>query len=386
MTDLYRLDDLLEPGERDVRDRVRAWCDAAVVPGAAAAWESAAFRRELIPGLAALGVCGGAARGDGCPGLSPIASGLVSMELARADGSLATFWAVQSGLVIRAIDELGDAGQRRTWLPRLASLEAIGAFALTEPNHGSDVVALETRARRDGSTWVLDGAKRWIGNATIADLVVVWARDEDGRVGGFLVEGGVPGLTVDEIHGKASQRAVPQADLSLVGVRVPLDARLAGSTGFRDVARVLMLARSGIAWSALGHALAGYEAALAYAGERHQFGVPLARQQLVQARLVAMLGDVTATQLYCLRLGQIEAAGGLTDAIASMAKLFAARRARAVLAEARDLLGGNGILLERHVARHQADLEGLYTYEGTDAIQTLVVGRAITGLAAFAPG
>jgi glutaryl-CoA dehydrogenase len=336
-----------------------------------------------VPKLAELGVVGGAIAEHGCPGLSPVAAGLVSMELARADGSLSTFYGVQSGLVMGAIALLGSEGQRAEWLPRLARLEAIGAFALTEPNRGSDVILLETRARREGDGYVLDGAKRWIGNGTIADVVLVWARDDDGGVGAFLVERGAPGLSARLIEGKTSQRSVWQADLTLAGVRVPPSARLTGSRSFRDTALVLTPTRVGVAWAALGHALGAYEAALAYAGQRTSFGKPIAGYQLIQAKLARMLAEIVGMQLLCLRLGQLSADGRVTDGMASLAKMNNAAKARQVALDARDILGGNGILLEHHVARHLADLEGLYTYEGTDSIQALIVGREVTGQSAM---
>lgn len=380
--DLYRFDDLLSAEERDLRDRVRAFCERDVLPVINAFWERAAFPSELVPKLAALGVCGGTIEGYGCPGLSPLAAGLVSMELARGDGSLSTFFGVQSGLVMGAIYMLGSEEQRRRWLPRLATFDAIGAFALTEPTRGSDAIFLESTAQRDGDAYVLDGAKRWIGNGTFADVIVVWARGEDGAVGGYLAEKGAPGLAASPIGGKASQRAVGQAELTLRGVRVPVANRLPGGRSFRDTAAVLAPARVGAAWAALGHASAAYETAVAYATTRQSFGKPLAGHQLVQEKLARMLAEIVAMQLICWRLGQLMAAGRLTDGMAALAKMNNAAKARRIAADARDLLGANGILLEHHVARHQADVEALFTYEGTDAIQALLVGREITGVSA----
>jgi glutaryl-CoA dehydrogenase len=383
-TDYYQIDDLLTAEERTVRQRVREFCDREVLPVINRYWEAAEFPHELVPKLAALGVCGGTIAGYGCPGLSAVGAGLVCQELARGDGSLNTFFGVQSGLVMQSIYLLGSEEQRQRWLPRLASFEAIGAFALTEPRHGSDAVMLETRARRDGDGYLLDGEKRWIGNATFADLLVVWARDaETNEVGGFLVEKGAPGLEPRLIEGKTAQRAVHQAQIRLEGVRVPASSRLPGAGSFRETTRVLSATRQGIAWEAVGHAMAAYEAALAYARERTTFGKPIASYQLVQAKLVGMLAEITAMQLVALRLSQLLAAGTMTDGQASLAKMHNARKARQVCADARELLGGNGILLDYHVARHQADLEATYTYEGTDAVQTLIVGREITGIQAF---
>jgi glutaryl-CoA dehydrogenase len=381
--DFYRIDDLLEPRERETRDRVRAFCEKEVVPIINDYWERAEFPFELLPKLAGLGIAGGTIQGYGCPGLSPLAAGLVSMELARADGSVCTFLGVHSGLAMQAVARLGSGEQRQRWLPAMARLEKIGAFALTEPRHGSDAVALETRARRDGDHYVLDGAKRWIGNASIADLVIVWARDDAGKVGGFVVERGTPGLQASVMGGKTAKRAVWQAEITLDGVRVPAANRLAGANGFSDTAKVLTATRTGVAWEAVGHAMAGFEAALAYARERVQFGSPIASFQLVQARLAKMLAEVTSMQLLCLRLAQLAAAGRMTEGMASLAKMNNAAKARRVVADARDLLGGNGILLENHVARHQADMEAVYTYEGTDSIQSLIIGREITGHSAF---
>jgi glutaryl-CoA dehydrogenase len=383
--DFYRIDDLLTAEERAVRDRVRAFCDREVIPIINDYWERAEFPFALIPKLAALNLAGGAIDGYGCPGLSPVAAGLLAAELSRGDGSLNTFFGVHSSLAMGAIALLGSEAQKRRWLPPMARMETLGAFALTEPDHGSDAVALATRARRDGDAYVLDGAKKWIGNASFADVVIVWARDDAGQVGGFLVEKGAPGFTAEVITGKLAQRAVWQARITLDGVRVPVANRLAGANSFKDTVAVLTASRSGVAWEALGHAAACYEAALAYARDRRQFGQPLVAFQLIQHKLARMLAELTGMQLLCLRLSQLQAAGAMTAGMASLAKMNNAAKARQIAAEARDILGGNGILLEHHVARHQADLEATFTYEGTDSIQALIVGREITGVSAFAP-
>lgn len=382
--DFYGLDELLTPEEREVRDRVRQFVDSEVVPIIAPYWERAEFPQQLIPKLKALGLAGGDLRGYGCPGLSAVANGLVSSELARGDGSVATFFGVHSGLVMSAVALCGSEEQKARWLPPLARMDLIGAFALTEPFVGSDAGHIATRARRDGDAYVLDGAKRWIGNADVADVIVVWARDDDGNVGAFLVEAGSPGLDVQRMAGKTALRALSNCDVTLSGVRVPPDHRLANARDFRDTGRVLARVRCGVAAAALGHAMACYEAALAYTTRREQFGKPLAAFQLVQQKLVWMLTEITAMQLLCWRLGKLLEAGRMTSEQASMAKLNNAAKARQVAAAARDLLGGNGILLENLVARHQADLEAVYTYEGTDHVQTLLIGRKITGISAFA--
>ena len=382
-TDFYLIDELLTDEERRIRDRVRAFCDREVAPIINDYWERAEFPFELVPRFAELGVVGGTLEGYGCPGMSSVAWGLVNMELARADASVQTFYNVHSGLAMISIAMLGSEEQRQRWLPAMARMEQIGAFGLTEPEHGSDSVRLETSARRDGAHYVLDGAKRWIGNGSFADLVIIWARDDDGKVGGFVVEKGTPGFEAEVMTGKIAKRAVWQADIKLRGVRVAADNRLADSRSFRDTTRVLTATRSGVGWTALGHALAAYEAAVAYTGAREQFGKPLAAFQLVQEKLAGMLAEITSMQLLCLRLSQLAEAGKMTPAMASLAKLNNSRKARQIVADARDLLGGNGILLEYHVARHFADMEAVFSYEGTDHIQALLVGRQITGIQAL---
>jgi glutaryl-CoA dehydrogenase len=266
----------------------------------------------------------------------------------------------------------------------MARMERLGAFALTEPDHGSDSVALETTARRSGNGWVLTGRKRWIGLGTHADLIVVWARDAGtGQVGAFVVEGGAPGYQATPIEGKASLRAVWQADIALDDVPVPAGNRLPEARSFKDAGRVLAATRSTCAWAALGHATAAYDTALRYATTRHQFGKPLATFQIIQQRLVSMLADLTAMQLYCLQIGRLADAGQLTATVAGLAKMHNTRKARLIAADARDMLGGNGILLDHHVIRHMADLEAIHTFEGTETMQTLIVGRDITGHSAF---
>ncbi len=347
-------------------------------------WEAAELPWPLMRRLSELGLLGEDIVGYGCPGMTPLARGLVSMELHRGDGSLGTFFGVQSGLAMKTIAMLGSEEHRQRWLPLMARLDAIGAFALTEPLHGSDSVGLETTARRDGSDWILDGAKRWIGNGSIADVVVVWARSaEDGHVKGFLVEKGTPGFGATTMEGKGASRAIWQADISLVRVRVPEEARLPSAERFSDAGRVLVTTRATCAWAALGHAVAAYDTALTYSKQRRQFGKPLCSFQIVQERLVRMLAEVTGMQLYCMQLARLEESGRLTDTIAGLAKLNNTRKARQVIADARDLLGGNGVLLDNHIIRHMGDIEVIHTYEGTETMQTLIVGRDITGVGAF---
>ena len=306
------------------------------------------------------------------------------MELARCDGSISTFHGVHSGLATRSIAMLGSNAQKAEWLPKMCALEAIGAFGLTEPDHGSDAVHLETRALRRGNEWVLHGRKRWIGNATFADVIVLWARSEEtGEVNGFLVPGDAAGLEASPITGKIGKRASIQADIHLDGVRVPDEARLPGAQTFQDAARVLAEARPGVAWAALGHAVAAYVIAFSYASERTSFGKPLSGHQLVQNALARMLAEIVAMQLICMRVAELTDHGNLTAAMASLAKMNNAAKARTVVSMARDLMGGNGLLLEYHVARHLTDIEVTYTVEGTDFVQALIVGREITGISAL---
>ena len=385
-TDFYLLDELLSPEERAVRDRLAAFCAAEVTPIASRFWEAAEFPFELLPRIAELRLAGTTIQGHGCPGLSSVGAGLVAQEWARSDGSVGTFFGVHSFLAMQSIDMLGSEEQRERWLPAMARLELIGAFGLTEPDHGSDSVALETRARRDGDEYVLDGRKRWIGNASFADLVIIWARDEAGDVGGYVVEKGAPGFEARVITGKTALRSSWQAEIDLVSVRVPSENRLPGCRTFKDLGRVLTSTRYTVAWRALGLAMAAYETARDYALEREQFGRPIAGFQLVQDKLSRMLAEVTTMQLLCWRASQLAQDGRLTDGMASLAKLNNAAKARQVVADARDIMGGNGILLEHHVARHHADMEAVFTFEGTDSIQSLIVGREITGIQAISQG
>jgi len=382
-TDYFFIDELLMPEELEIRDRVRRWVDREVIPIAAGYWDKAEFPFEIVPKFKELGITGGPIRGYGSPGMSLVAAGLAAQELARGDASVATFYGVHSGLAMGSIAILGSQEQRDRWLPAMARLEKIGAFALTEPIHGSDSIALETAARRDGDSWVLRGAKKWIGNASFADLIIVWARDESGEVGGFVVEKGAPGYSARVIEGKISKRAVWQAEITLDDVRVPLENRLARARSFKDTGKVLTATRYAVAWEAIGHASAAYEYALAYAKQRKQFGKPLVSFQLVQDKLVRMLGEIISMQLLCLRLSRLLDERKATQGMASLAKMLNCQKARKIVADARDLLGGNGILLGYHVARHFADMEAVYTYEGTDHMQMLVAGKEICGVSAF---
>jgi glutaryl-CoA dehydrogenase len=384
-TDYFRVGDQFTFQELHYLQRTREFVDDEVLPVINDFWERAEFPWPLIEKMGKLGIVGDGIEGYGCPPMSPIASGLVHLELNRGDGSLGTFLGVQAGLAMQSIAMLGSEEQKQRWLPGMARLETLGAFALTEPLHGSDSVALETSCRREGDEWVINGAKKWIGNGTLADVIVVWARDDaDKRVKGFLVEKGAPGYDARRIDGKASLRSVWQAEITLTDVRAPEESRLPGANSFKDTARVLAGTRNAVAWGALGHATAAYEIAATYCAQREQFGKPLVSFQIVQDKLVKMLAEVCSMQLYCLRLGRLIEEGKLTDTIAAIAKMNNTRKARQVILEARDLLGGNGILLDFHVMRHMADIEAIHTYEGTETMQTLIVGRDITGVGAFA--
>jgi glutaryl-CoA dehydrogenase len=387
-TDYFFMSDMLSDAERALRTRVSTFVDQEVLPVANDHWERAEFPRALVSRLAELGITGGTIKGHGCPGLTPLAEGLATMQLARGDGSLALIHAVHSGLNMHVIDMLGSEQQKARWLPDMARCAVLSAFGLTEPEHGSDVVRLDTSARRDGDSWVLNGAKRWIGLGTVADLVLVWARDEDtGGVGCFVIDRRDPaqaaGYSASLMQGKAAMRAMPNADIRLDDVRIPVENRLEGSHTFADTSRCLTKSRQSIAWAALGHAVASYECALVYVQHRTQFGRPLAGFQLIQEKLARMVADITAMQMLCVRMAQLEAEGRVGLEHAALAKLHTAEGARRVCSMARDMLGGNGVLLDFHVARHLADVEAVYTFEGTDTVQALIVGRALTGLSAF---
>lgn len=388
-TDFYAVADYLNDEDRALITRVRGFVDEQVTPIINEYWEAADFPYQILPALGGLGIVGTAIQGYGCPGLTRLQTGLVAMELSRGDGSVNTLNAVQSGLAMGSIALLGDEDQKQRWLPDMAALRKLGAFALTEPDHGSDTVALETRARREGDFYVINGAKRWIGLGHIADVVVIWARDEDdAKVKAFVMEkqpdGTYPdGYQAAAITGKIAKRAIQQAQIEITGLRIPVENKLAASTSFRDVGAILNRTRSTVAWEALGHAVAAYEAAVRYTSRREQFGKPIASYQLVQNKLATMLADLTAMQLLCFRTAALQDQGRLSNEQASLAKMFTGQRSRQLCRDARDLLGGNGLLLENHVARHLTDMEVVHTYEGTDFMQSLIIGREITGISAF---
>ena len=384
-SDFYDLASLLDDEGRDLLQRVRTFMNERVEPCINEWWTRGQFPRHLIPEIAELGIAGNPYHGYDCPGRSFLTDGMVAMELSRGDPSIATFMGVHSGLAMGSIQLCGSEEQRQRWLPPMAAMELIGAFGLTEPQAGSDVArGLTTTARRDGDEWVLDGQKKWIGNGSFADLIIIWAQDvETQRVLGFVVEKDTPGFSAVDLEDKIALRAVQNALITLDGVRVPEDNRLQEANSFKDTAKVLRMTRAGVAWSAVGCARGAYEHALRYALERHQFGKPIVGFQLVQDLLVRMLSNITASAALCARLSQLQDAGRMTDEQASMAKAFSTVRMRETVGWARELMGGNGILLEHNVGRFVADAEAIYSYEGTREVNTLIVGRAITGTGAI---
>src|SRR6266481_3563916 len=382
-TDYFLMKEQLTKEEVAILEKVRKFGEAEVLPVVNPYWERGEFPFELVPKIAALNIVGDTMKGYGTTPMSAVGQGLISSELSRIDGSFATFFGVHVGLAMQSIYILGSEEQKQRWLPPMAKLEKIGAFALTEPDHGSDAVILEATARRDGSEWVINGRKRWPGNAVWCDVIVVFARDtQDGQVKAFVVEKDNPGYAASKIEGKVSLRMVQNADITLIDCRVSEDARLQNCNSFADVAKVLKGTRNTVAWGSAGHGVAAYDIALNYAQRRTQFGRPIAKNQMIQSMLVEMLGEVTAMQLYCIRLGRMIDDGTMTDTMASLAKYFCTVKARHVCRMARDILGGNGITLDFHVMRHMCDMEALLTYEGTAEIQTLLVGRDITGQSA----
>jgi glutaryl-CoA dehydrogenase len=384
-TDFYDLLALLRPEDRAMVDAVREFMLVEVAPIINSMWTREQFPHHLVPKLGELGIGGLPYRGYGCPDRGYVVDGAVMMEVASTDGSIATFHGVHSGLAMGAIYACGSEEQKQRWLPAMARYEQIGAFALTEPEVGSGASrGLTTTARRDGDSWVLNGEKKWIGNATFADLVIVWAKDEaDDQVKGFVVEAGTPGFEAVKMSDKIALRVVQNAHITLAGCRVPEANRLQQANSFADTARVLRRTRLGVAWEAVGCAKGAYDLAVAYAKQRHQFGRPIGGFQLVQDLLVRMLGNITASQCLVFRLAQLTDEGHLSEEQASLAKVYATVRMRETVGWARELMGGNGILLDHDVGRFVADAEAIYSYEGTREINTLVVGRAITGQSAF---
>jgi glutaryl-CoA dehydrogenase len=387
--DFYRYADLLTDEEQKVVARVREFLRTDVAPVAVEHWTRAEFPHHLVPGFAALDIAALPYDDLDGPAARRLLIGFISLELAHTDPSMNSFFGIHNGLAMGSIDLCGSAEQRARWLPAMARMERIGAFGLTEPDGGSDVArGLRTTARRVGSgpdaEWVLEGEKRWIGNGTFADLVVIWARDvADGAVKGFVVAQDNPGMTTNKIENKVALRTVQNADIVLQDCRVPEADRLQNANSFADTNKVLRRTRGGVAWGSTGTMMAAYEIALAYAKEREQFGRPIAGFQLVQDLLVRMLGNITASLGMAVRLAQMQDEGEARDEHAALAKEFCTTRMRETVALAREVVGGNGVVLDYGVAKFFADAEALYSFEGTRQINTLVVGRAITGHSAF---
>ena len=382
--DYYGIDALLSEDERMVRDAIRDWVEAEYLPIVIEHHRQGTFPVTLLPKLGELGVFGATLKGYGCAGLNHVAYGLIMQELERGDSGLRSAASVQSALVMYPIHAYGSDAQKERWLPALAAGTAVGCFGLTEPDHGSDPGGMKTRAARRGDSWILNGTKLWITNGSIADLALVWAKDaEDHEIYGYLVERGAPGFSTLDIHGKFSMRASITSELSLQDCRVPVENRLPGVKGLKGPLSCLSQARYGIAWGAVGAAMACYDWALQYAQQRVQFGRPIASFQLVQQKLVWIVTEITKAQLLCLRLGRLKDEGRARAQQISMAKMNNVQIALDTARMARDILGAAGIVDEHPVIRHLMNLETVNTYEGTHDIHTLIIGRDITGCDAF---
>jgi alkylation response protein AidB-like acyl-CoA dehydrogenase len=386
-SDFYRFVETLPPEELAVAKRVRTFADTKIAPIITKYWVEDQFPFELLPALKELNIGGLGIQGYGCPGGSQLLVGLVAMELGRVDASIATLQGVHSGLAMGSIALCGSEEQKQKWLPPMARWEKIGCFGLTEPLVGSGTGGgLTTTAKREGDTWVLNGQKRWIGNAPWCDISIIWARDvDDNQVKGFIVENKTtPGFSVEKMHNKIALKVVQNGQITLKDCRVPDANHLAsGVQSFRDTARVLRGTRYFAGWETTGCQMGAYEHALKYAQERLQFGKPIGSFQLIQDLLAKMLGNITACQCMVARIAQLADEGKLTEQQSALSKGFTTARTRETVSWARELLGGNGILADYGVARFFADAEALYSYEGTYQMQNLIVGKAITGFSAF---
>jgi glutaryl-CoA dehydrogenase len=381
--DYFGIDDLLTEEQRMMRDAVRDWVEAKFLPVVSQHHRDGTFPMELAKDLGEMGVFGATLKGYGCAGLDNVAYGLIMQELERGDSGLRSFASVQSGLVMYPIHSYGSDAQKDRWLPRLQSGEALGCFGLTEPDHGSDPGSMKTRAVKKGNEYVLNGTKLWITNGSVADMAVVWAKGDDGEIGGYLVEKGTPGYSTIDIHGKFSMRASITSELAFADCRIPLENKLPGVKGLKGPLSCLSQARYGIAWGAIGAAMGCYDWALQYSQQRIQFNKPIGSFQLVQQKLVWMITEITKAQLLCWRLGQLKDAGRARPQQISMAKMNNVQMALDGARLARDILGAAGIVDEHPIIRHMMNLETVNTYEGTHDIHTLIVGRDITGLDAF---
>ena len=383
--DFYDIYHTLTPEQREIQLKVRSFMEKEVKPIVNNYWLHDDFPFELIPKFKELNICGVTYEGYGCPGMPFLMEGVIAMEMARIDASIATFFGVQSGLAMGSIYICGSEEQKQKWLPQMQKFDKIGAFGLTEPEVGSGAAGgLTATCKKTPEGWILNGEKKWIGNATFADVIIIWARDlDDGEVKGFIVEKGNPGFSVEKIKGKMALRIVQNGLITLKDCLVTEENRLQNANSFKDTAKVLRMTRAGVAWMATGCARGAYESALSYTRERKQFGKPIASFQMIQGHLVEMLSNLTAMQTMVFRLSEMQDEGILKDEHASLAKVFCTLRTRDIVSRAREVMGGNGILLEYDVARFVADAEAIYSYEGTKEINSLIVGRSITGFSAF---
>ncbi|MEN5233222.1 acyl-CoA dehydrogenase family protein [Sphingobacterium faecium] len=383
--DFYHIEDKLSTEDRIVQLKVRDFMEKEISPIVNNYWLRDEFPFEIIEKFAALNICGYTYDGYGCAGGSSLMEGVIAAEIARVDASIATFFGVQSGLAMGSIYICGSEAQKEEWLPRMQQMKVIGAFGLTEPEVGSGAAGgLTCTCKKTESGWVLNGQKKWIGNSTFSDITIIWARDlDDGQVKGFIVRKENPGFAVEKIKGKMALRIVQNGLITLTDCLVPESDRLQNANSFKDTAKVLQMTRAGVAWMAVGCARGAYENALDYTRKREQFGKPIASFQLIQNHLVEMLSNLTAMQTLVYRLSEMQDNGNLKDEHASLAKVFCSLRTRDIVSKAREVMGGNGILLEYNVARFLADAEAIYSYEGTKEINSLIVGRSITGFSAF---
>jgi glutaryl-CoA dehydrogenase len=384
-SDFYQTFQMLPEAEQEKVSKVREFMQNSVTPIINDFWAKDEFPFDLVPGIRDLQISGLGYEGYECAGGSNLLACYVAMEIAKVDCSIATFYGVHSGLAMGSIYLCGSEEQKKKWLPPMARMEKIGSFGLTEPLVGSGASGgLGTSARREGDTWILNGQKKWIGNSTFGDLTIIWARDvADGQVKGFIVENKTPGFKVEKIQHKMALRVVQNGLITLEDCKAPEENRLQNDASFRDTARVLRMTRGFVAWEAVGCQMGAYENALLYAQQRQQFGKPIASFQLVQDLLVKMVGNITACQCMVMRLSQLQDQGKLADEHASLAKAFCTVKMRETVGYARELLGANGILLDYNVGRFVADSEAIYSYEGTREMNTLIVGRAVSGFSAF---
>ena len=384
--DFYNTLEYLNGEEREIVLKVREFMKKEIDPIVNEYWLKGEFPFEIIEKLKTLDICGlTIEKSLGGQERSFLLEGIVGQEIARVDVSTCTFFGVHTGLALQSINQCGSLAQKQEWIPKMIKLEKIGAFGLTEPDVGSAIsMGMKTTCRKDGDNWIINGEKKWIGNATFSDFIIIWAKDEaDSMVKGFIVDRETAGLTTEKIEDKMSLRIVQNAIIKMKDVKVPESRRLQGANTFKDTARVLKMTRAGVAWQAVGCARGAYENTVKYTMDRQQFGRPIAGFQMTQDLIAQMLSQITAMQTMVSRLSQLQDLGIMSDEQASLAKIFCTVSCREVTSKSRELMGGNGILLSNNVARFLADAEALYSYEGTKQINSLIVGRAVTGVSAF---